>query len=469
MIKDFLKSSMIYTIATIFTRSISIFLIPIYTRYLSTYEYGMIDYFMILGSIINIIVSLEIYQAVLRYYQDSNSLDEKKEYVSTAFIFYCIMYLLYFFISYIFSYEFAELLLDNKNMSSLIIMGSVAIISNGIFIFTQNQLRFELRPKEFAIGSIINIIIIASLSTYLLIFKEFKIDGVLIAQIIGNLVAAVFSFFISRKSYGFIFIYDRLKQMIHFSFPVVFSSIATFLVIYIDRIAIKDLLGLNDLGIYALAYKFASIAGLVIVGIQSSLTPLIYKYYKDEKTPYNIVYLFNIFSGFALLVIAGSIVLSKDIISLLVTENFYSASELVPFLVATMFVSNLYIFTPGIVIAKKTKQASIIMVIGAILNIILNYILIPIFGINGAGFATLLSSIFVFFIYAIYSHRYYIIPFNIRGIISNLVLILFSAYLVYSISNSIIVKLLYLILLSFILIFLIKQEIKLIKIKNKFK
>lgn len=466
MVKDFLKSSAIYTIATIVTRSISILLIPIYTRYLSVYEYGMIDYFMILGSIINIIVSLEIYQAVLRYYQDSNNFDEKREYVSTAFIFYCIMYLLYFLISCIFSYEFAEVFLNDKNMSSLIIIASAAIVSNGIFIFIQNQLRFELRPKDFVIGSIINIIIISFLSTYLLIIEGFKIDGVLIAQIIGNLVAALFSFLISKKSYGFIFVYNRLKQMIHFSFPIVFSSISVFIAMYIDRIAIKDLLGLNDLGIYALAYKFASVAGIVIVGIQSSLTPLIYKHYKDEKTPHDIAYLFNIFSAFAFFVIAGSIVLSKDIISLLTTESFYSASDLIPFLVATMFISNLYIFTPGIVIAKKTKQATVIMIIGAILNIVLNYTLIPMFGINGAIIATLLSSIFVFFIYAIYSHRYYIIPFNVRNIINSLILTLSSAYIINSISHFIIIKLLYLLLLSFVLILLIQRDIKSGKIKK---
>ena len=115
MIKSFIKNSAIYTIATVLTRGIAIFLVPIYTRYLTPAEYGIIDYFMILASIINLTIALEISQAVARYYQDAAGMKEKRSYVATAFLFTIFVYVLYFLISFIFSSEFAYLFLDDES------------------------------------------------------------------------------------------------------------------------------------------------------------------------------------------------------------------------------------------------------------------------------------------------------------------------------------------------------------------
>ena len=72
--------SFIYAIGIIFTRSIGIILIPIYTRYLPLAEYGIVDLFMILASIISLTIALEIHQAVVRFYQDADDENEKIQY-----------------------------------------------------------------------------------------------------------------------------------------------------------------------------------------------------------------------------------------------------------------------------------------------------------------------------------------------------------------------------------------------------
>lgn len=100
MIKSFIKNSAIYTIATVLTRGIAIFLVPIYTIYLTPTEYGIIDYFMILASIINLTIALEISQAVARYYQDAVGMKEKEKLCS-----YCI-FIYYFCIFFVFFDKF---------------------------------------------------------------------------------------------------------------------------------------------------------------------------------------------------------------------------------------------------------------------------------------------------------------------------------------------------------------------------
>lgn len=437
MIKSFIKNSAIYTISTVLTRGISIFLIPIYTLYLTPSEYGLIDYFMILASIINLTIALEISQAVARYYQEAKGRQEKKEYVSTAFLFTLVIYLAYYIISYVFSNNFSELFLDDTSLEVLFIIASAAIATNGIFYFVQNQLKFEIRPKDFAVVSIVNVIILAIVAIYLLTILGLKVESIFIAQIIANIIASVLAIYLARQSYEFKFNYGKFKEMISFSYPLVLSGIAVFIAMFIDRIAIKQILGFEELGIYGLAYRFAAISGLVMIGFQSSLMPLVYKHYKEKNTPKDISKIFNIFSLFALVVVAGSIVFSKEMIVLLTTEVFYGAASIVSILVIATFFSNMYIFAPGIGIAKKTKLIAVITIFGAIVNTILNYTLIPIFGLSGAAYATLISAILVFGLYVKLGYKYYPIPYKTKELILSFIFILLSGSFVLNIFDTI--------------------------------
>ena len=472
MIKSFIKNSAIYTIATVFTRGIAIFLIPIYTRYLTPSEYGIIDYFIILTSIINLTIALEITQAVVRYYQDAETIEEKRSYVSTAFLFTIFIYSLYFIISFIFSNELSSLFLDDDNMSMLFIIVSGSIATNGIFCFVQNQLKFEIRPKDFAIVSIVNVVVLASVAIYLLIVVGLKVESIFISQIIANIICSILAVYMARNSYGFLFVYSKFKEMIAFSYPLVFSGIGVFVAMYIDRIAIKDLLGLEELGIFGVAYRFASVAGLVMIGFQSSLMPLVYKHYKEENTPKDISKILNIFTVFALFTVAGSILFAKEMVVLFTTEAFYSSANLIAILVMTVFFSNMYIFAPGIGIAKKTKLTAMVTISSAILNTILNYTLIPVFGLIGATYATLISVVTGFLFYMVIAYKYYPIPYKIKELIFSFVFVLICSYGILGIFDkisliSIVIKIIYLLLVVICVGFILIEKEYLKKIKLK--
>ena len=410
MIKTFFKNSFIYTIGTILTRGIGVILIPIYTRYLSPTEYGIIDLFMILTSIISLTIALEIHQAVVRFYQDTTDENEKMQYVSSAFIFSIFVYSLYFVISYIFSDAFTLLILDDIQYENIFLLASGAIATGGLFYFTSGQLRWQILPKQSVIVSIAHLFVVGGIAIYLLVVGGLKVESIFIGQIFGNVFGIFLSIYYAKKSYRLVFVYEKFKEMVSFSYPLVFSGVAIFVALYIDRIAIKELLGLEELGIYGIAYRFAAVASLVMIGFQSSLSPLIYKHYKEEETPRNVAKLFDGFVLFALFVVSGSVLFSKEVIVLMSTEVYYDAAILVPPLVMTVLFSNMYIFAPGMGIAKKTKTLALISTASAIINTILNYTMIPIFGLQGAVFATLFSSMIVFSIHVFVSDKYYKIP-----------------------------------------------------------
>ena len=249
--------------------------------------------------------------------------------------------------------------------------------------------------------------------------------------------------------------------MVFYSSPLVLSSIGIVLSMYIDRIVIKDLLGFDELGLYGVAFRFTAISGFVIMGFKQSLTPLIFKNYKKKETPYEISNIFNIFIIFALIAVAGSILFAKEILIIFTTETFYSSANLIAILVMAVFFHNMYIFAPGILIAKKTKIIPLIAIIGALLNLILNYAFIPSFGLLGAAYASLISAISSFLFYLFLSNKYYKLPYKyILQLVSFSIVLIFS-YVVISIFDDVnlktiiikIITLMFLILIiSFILI-----------------
>lgn len=437
MIKAFFKNSFIYIIGTILTRGFGVLLIPIYTRYLSPLEYGIVDLFVILTSIITLTIALEIHQAVVRFYQDADSEESKRQYVSSAFMFSIFIYSIYFVISVLFCDSFTVMILDDIKYRDIFLLASGAIATSGLFYFSSGQLRWQILPKESVTVSILHFVTVAIVAIYLLIIQNLKAESIFIGQIAGNIIGIFLSIYYTRKSYRFIFVYEKLKEMIAFSYPLVFSGIAIFVTLYIDRLIIKHLLGLEELGIYGLAYKFASITSLVMIGFQSSLSPLIYKHFKESETPKNIAKLFDLFVIFAIFVVVGAILFSKEVLFIMATEEYYPASPLIPFLVITVFFLNMYIFTPGLAIAKKTKIISLISIAGALVNTMLNLALIPLFGLIGATYATMTSAIIVFIITLMLSNKYYSIEYSwLKKILIFLFMIFFS-FIVNSLFNNI--------------------------------
>jgi O-antigen/teichoic acid export membrane protein len=190
----------------------------------------------------------------------------------------------------------------------------------------------------------------------------------------------------------------------------VLSSINIYITIYLDRIAIKHFMTLNDVGIYGVGYRFASIVSLFMTGITMSLTPIIYNKYKLSTTPAEIAKIFRYFISVALSAIILLSAVSYELMVMLTTPLYLSAWIVIPVIAGAILFSNMYIFMPGMDIAKKTKYITLINVATGIMNVTLNILFVPFMGIMGAAVATLCSSVVMFTLYAYFSQKFYYVP-----------------------------------------------------------
>jgi len=392
MLQRFFKNSIIYSIPVILSRGIGFILLPIFTRYLTPFEYGIIEFLTLAFAILNLILPLEISQAQARLMPDAEN-EEKSIYASTAFWFTAGMFSLFCVIVLLFPETMSLIILGDSNMTDIVIYGSLAMLSTASHYSIQNHLRWCNHARQSAIISIMFTLIMSGVAVGLIVLFKFGILGYIYGQIVGSLLALMFGIYLTKSTIQIKleFAYIKLKEMLSFSFPLLFSSIAVYFSLYADRWVIREFLGINEVGIYSVGYRIASITLLGIMAFRMALTPLIYEHYKDPKTSIIIGNIFSYYLIFPLALIAFLGTFSKEIITLLTTPEYHEASKLVSWLSLAVMMMSIYIFSPGLGIAKKTKVIAIINIITAIINVLLNIILVKKYGMIGAVIATLIS------------------------------------------------------------------------------
>lgn len=418
MIHRFFRDSAIYTIPTILSTGISLFLVPLYTRVLTPSDYGALDMISVFGSLIALTVALEVSQGVARFYQDEQTDDGRKAFASTALWFTVLMFTAFLIASLAFAPDLSLIVIGAPHLENVFRFGVVFIWVNGLFYLLKVQLRFELRSKAYSAISIVHSLSTAGASVLLAYVFHFGIYGFLAGMIIGTAAGALLGLWYLKATFQLHFDFIKLKTMLSFSIPLVPSSIAVFVSMYIDRLMINYYLSLEEVGLYGIGFRIASISTLALIGFQMALTPLVYKHYKDLETPHQLATIFRTFLAIAIVIFLILALFADVALWILTTPAYYAASQVVVFLVPAILLSQMYIFAPGIGIAKKTHLFIWINVGGAILNTFFNWILIPQFGYVGAGIATLLGYVCVFGVYMYCSQKLYYVPHNWKAIAS---------------------------------------------------
>lgn len=427
MLKQFVKDSTIYGISGFITKGISILLVPFYTRVLNPADYGLIDYIAILGFFVGVIFSLEIYQAIARFYADFKSQAERVKYISSGFLFTLLVFSIFVALIFLFTDTWSKLLIGSDKYKLILRVSAFYILFNALFNYLLNVIRYRLESKNYTICSLTNTFITVALSILLVVRYRMGVMGIFYAQTAGVMIALFIALYFAKSSIRFQFSMPCVRELLTFSVPLVPLSIGVYLLLFIDRFFIKSLLDLSDLGVYGIAFRVASISSVIMGSLNSASTPLIYSKYKHKDTPAQLSRIFQYVVFGAIIITIFLSLFARELLVLFTTPDYYSAALLVPFLVASGFISKFYDYAPGLYIAKKTKFVARIYLTGAVFSTFSNYILIKSFGLIGAAISSVLSASLIFLVTLYYSQRLYFIPFQFKRIILSVII---SAFLI---------------------------------------
>ena len=462
MLKDLLKEGGLYTIANLLTKGVSLMLIPFYTSYFTPLDYGILDMLTVFGVFFNAIVSLQLSQGLGRYVGDSTvPNDDKKKYASTAILFTSLLYLVFvigvsikseIFINFISS----DILIEQN----IFLLALISIMINGIFYNLGVYIRFLRLTKVFSVTSFIHAIGNIVLTLVFVLVYDTGILGIFYASIIVAPLIIIFQLFFLR---GKLFLYigkSELKKLIKYSTPLIPAALAYALLNFTDRIFINEYISTESVGIYGIGAKFASVVALILTGFSMALNPIILHNHNNQESNNEFSKIFKLFIVLGSLGVLVLSFFSKETLIIFTQKSYYDAYLVMPILYFTLFLTGLWMFSPGLVIKKKTITIGGIVLGSSLLNILLNYILIQRFNIVGTAIATLISVLMNNVLLFYFSNKYYEVKFpKLKVLFLGLIFSVFlyvGSYLIdyYSVDrlNIVILKILLLIVYVFVII-----------------
>lgn len=396
-LKKISKHTLIYGIGMILGKAIGFFLIPLYTRYLEPKEYGIIEMIDVSGYILGYFLFLGIDEAILKYYNKAEKKDEKDEVVSTAIIFITIFGSICLLFLFPFKELAAQYILGSENYSDLFVILFLNICIGSSLGITRIIIRAQQKSLFFIIISLTSTVMQVSLNIYFIAILHLGIKGILYSTLItSTLMGYALNIYILNQT-GFKFKLTRLFEMIKYGIPFVPAGIMAFILNWSDRYFLRVYSDMEAIGLYSLGYKM----GMIITFLVTVPFSFIWNSYIFEiEKKSNSRQIYARFATYFLFLLCSSGLLisvySRELIIIMASPSYLDAYKVVPLIVLSMiFVNANTVFKVGLLISGKTGYLPLANGLAAIINILLNFILIPQYGMMGAAYSTVIS----FFIY----------------------------------------------------------------------
>jgi len=415
-VSSLIKNTTLYSIGTILPKAASFILLPIYTSFLSVDEYGIISAMIVFNAFLTILITLNIERSIFRLYYDYETAAQKKEYIGTVFIsILCfstimigVMFLTRDYISLIYkSIDFYPYFLISIFTVYIGIYGSMLRV----------LLQVIQKVKLFVMLGIVQFIISSLLILLFVVYFKEGAYGYLKGVLFGNLIMVPIFLKLLLPHINFKFNSVIIINTLKYSLPIVPAVLAGQIIDLSDRVFIENYFSSMDLGLYSLGYTIAGVVLVITAAFKKAYDPFFYKTANSNnreiaiKTLTNtneVYYIITIFICFSITLV------SKEMIFWFFPKSYYIAYKIVPIISLAYAVSKISgLINLSFYQEKKTLKLMELSIYAAILNVALNFILIPLYGYYGAAVATLITFIFMFIIKFHLSKKCYFLPINL--------------------------------------------------------
>lgn len=412
-----LYDSAVYGGSDVLLKLIAFFTFPLLANALSSSGFGMLELAMSIVTLGGVFVRCGLNNAVQRFYWDEKVDHHQKKVLVSAGLYISLTFgvgagvLMYLLAPYIFS-------LVGKSSLNLSVVGAVAIAMllplTQWVQYVQDVIRLHFSPWKFLGYSFVSRALGAFLAVAVVLFWHAGVESVLLAQALVLLFAVPLGVVLIRKD-----IIPKIdsgwsRRLLAFGAPFIFTEIAYWLFSSIDRWMLASIAGVEDVGLYSVAFRFSSLALFVATAFGMAWSPYAVKLRTDYPQSYRHIYAHVLLVLLVvMLVVAGIISLfSGEILGVFLPAEYAGAATPLAILCfTTVLQASQQVTAIGISLAGRTKVFAYLVWAAASLNVVMNMFLIPSFGVAGAAWATLLAYVFLSSGFMCFTQRYYPLPF----------------------------------------------------------
>ncbi|WP_261805480.1 lipopolysaccharide biosynthesis protein [Lapidilactobacillus luobeiensis] len=393
-----IKASFWFLICAFLQRGISVITTPIFTRLLTTAEYGEYNVFNSWMGIVSVFVTVNLFSGV--FTQGLVKFEDKKNQFASSLQGLCLTLCVVWTVIYLLFHNFWNQLFTLTTVQMLAML--CMIWATAVFNFWSVYERVDFKYKRLVIVSVAVSLSKPVLGVIFVLLAKDKVTARILGLALVELIAYTWMF-ISQIRRGKRF-FDKKFWLyaLAFNLPLIPHYLSMTVLNSSDRIMINSMVGPDAAGIYSLAYSVSQIMTIFNISLMQTIEPWLYKKIKSRRIGDMALIAYPTFGLIAAVNII-LIALAPEIVSIFAPASYYDAIWVIPPVAMSVYFTFAYTFFAVFEFYyEKTKYIAAATTFGAILNIVLNYIFIPIFGYYAAGYTTLVC----FIIFAIY-HFYF--------------------------------------------------------------
>jgi O-antigen/teichoic acid export membrane protein len=389
-LKELLRHSAIYGLGSIVARALAVLLLPLYTRYLTPGDYGLIETLVALSAVLTALLAQGMKSAFFRFYFDSADEERRLVVVRTTFWYVMAAATAALVAGVALAPQISWLLFGTHSHGDLVVAAFVGLWAAMNYEQMTSMFRVEKRSGAYLVATLANLVVTVTATVLLLVVFDQGPLGVIVGNFTGTLIVYAALLVHRRRVLGFGFDRQLYRSMVRYGLPLVPSVLALWATNFSDRFFLVKLADVEEVGLYSIGARLASAIVIGLTAFRMGWPAFAYSIADDReaKRAYSFVMTYVIYVTCWAALALGA--LAPWLLQLITTEPFYAAENVVaPLAFATAAFGGYTVAVISVGRVRATRLNWAVTGAAAALNVALNFALIPSFGRMGAAFATL--------------------------------------------------------------------------------
>lgn len=428
--KRIIINSLIYTMNGLLIKCFSFFLLPLYTFYLTTEDYGITSLVASFISTASFIVSFSLFSAVMRFYVELKETPEKlKRFYGTMVIFVTSSSFVFGVLLSTFRTKVSGLIFSGIDYYPIIFMCLISLCFNSLYTVFDQILRSQQKALKSTIFSSILFFIIVGLNILFVVFFKMGAKGVILSSLIGYAICSLYFIIEMCLKRLIVFCIDLklLKESLKYSIPIMPHNLSTNIALLVSKVLIGGSVSLTGVGLYSVASQFGNMADTIQGYVDSAYGPWLYEKLHNKENDYkqSIRDISKLLISVIGLFFLGIALFSQDYILLFLDESYFESWKYIPLIVIIFTIKTIYYFYVEVMFfyKKASNKLFIATFSGSLINILLSYLIIPILGIYGSILADAIAMLVRVSIIVYISKKYDNIGLRISDFIINAIIV----------------------------------------------
>jgi O-antigen/teichoic acid export membrane protein len=430
--KKFMKSLVGFSIGPIVGAILSFITVPITTYLVSPADFGKAAMYTMGYTISSLFIFLGLDQAFVREYNEH----ENKNNLFWNSLIFPLLFSFLLAIVYMIFYKPISLLMFDSIEKYVIIILALSLPFAILNRFNMLVLRMEEKAKTYSFLNILNKVLSIIILIPYLIFIDKSFKGIIIATFLNLVIFCIIESYYVKHIWKVNFKFDKelLTKLFKYGIPLVPATVIGWLFSSMDRMSLRQWSTFDEIGIYSAAFKIVAVLGIMQQAFCTAWVPTALKWHREKVSNHKYVQVSETILT-VMVMLFSIIILFKDVIIRLLSSNYSSAANSVPFLLLFPIMYTISETTTlGISFSRKTYYNIVISLVAAIVNYIGNFILVPRLGAMGASISTGISYIVFFWMRTLISRKLWF-KFDLRLYLANTFLMVVLASFSVTINN----------------------------------